>query len=353
MRISLPFSMPALVLAFFLALLLTLSACRQQTVEPLRFSGKTMGTTWSAIVVAEGEVAATLKALPVQADFERILSRVNDQMSTWQSDSELSNFNRQQSEDWFAVSPALAEVVAAAQAVSALSAGVYDTTVGPLVNLWGFGAQSDAQKVPVAADIAAALATVGYQKLAVRAEPPALRKRVVGLSVDLSSIAKGYGVDQLAAYLDEAGVAHYMVEIGGEIHSKGQSPRGDDWRIAVEKPVALDRMVQQGLLLKGGGLATSGDYRNYFTTNGRRYSHTFDPRSGAPVRHSLASVSVLAANTMLADAYATMLMAMGEIKGRAFALEQGIEAYFIWRTDEGFDTFATEGFKAVLISADE
>ncbi len=351
MRTSLSFPMPVLALAFFC--LFTLTACGDKAAEPLKLNGQTMGTTWSAVIVPEGDVAKTLKAEVMQTELAEILKTVNDQMSTWQKDSELSNFNRQQTEDWFAVSAELAGVTAAAQEVSQLSDGIYDTTVGPLVNLWGFGAKSGEQKVPQPADISAAMTNVGYQKLEVRAEPPALRKKVPGLYVDLSSIAKGYGVDQLAVYLDKAGVAHYMVEIGGEIHSKGQSPRGDDWRIAVEKPVALDRMVQQGLLLKGGGLATSGDYRNYFTTDGRRYSHTFDPRSGEPVKHSLASVSVLAENTMLADAYATMLMAMGEVKGKAFALDKGIEAYFIWRTDEGFETFATEGFAAVLISADE
>ncbi|MEZ5536376.1 MAG: FAD:protein FMN transferase [Thiolinea sp.] len=311
-----------------------------------------MGTTWSAVILlpqAGGDDFPDQTTL--QAGLDAVLKTVNDQMSTWQQDSELSSFNRYQQTDWFPVSAELAAVAQAALAVSELSAGTYDITVGPLVNLWGFGA-GKTTGMPVVPDQAAidkAMHNVGFRKLTVRLDPPALRKEIPGLYVDLSSIAKGYGVDQLAGYLDQLGVTDYMVEIGGEIHTKGQSPRGDEWRIAVEKPVDLARSVQQGLRLREGGLATSGDYRNYFNEGGRRYSHTIDPATGYPVRYSLASVSVMADNTMLADAYATMLMAMGEVKGREFALQQGIPAYFIWRTDGGFETFATEGFEQALI----
>lgn len=343
--------MPAFVLAFFCVGLLT--ACGQSATEPLRLSGATMGTSWSAVIVpsATGQPPAQDK---LQQEMAAILVTVNNQMSTWQADSELSRFNAHHSADWFPVSPALVRVIQTAQQVSELSGGVYDVTVGPLVNLWGFGAgKTGAPAVPDLAALEAAMQKVGYQKLETRSEPPALRKLHPQLYVDLSSIAKGYGVDQLAAYLDGLGIKNYMVEIGGEIHTRGKSPRGDDWRIAIEKPVALERSVQQGLRLPGGGLATSGDYRNFFTAEGQRYSHTFDALTGQPVKHSLASVSVLAENTMLADAYATMLMAMGEVKGKAFVLEKGIDAYFIWRTDEGFAAFATDGFASALLKPDE
>lgn len=341
--------MPAFVLAFLC--LLALSACDKPEPEVLRLQGKTMGTTWSAVILPPGGGDELPDSATVSAGLDSVLKTVNDQMSTWQQDSELSTFNRYQQTDWFSVSAELAVVTKAALEVSRFSGGSYDVTVGPLVNLWGFGAakQGAAPTVPQQTVIAETLLKVGYEKLAVRLEPPALRKQVSGLYLDLSSIAKGYGVDQLAVHLDKLGATDYMVEIGGEIHTKGLSARGDEWRIAVEKPVGLGRAVQQGLLLKGGGLATSGDYRNFFSVEGQRYSHTLNPVSGYPVKHSLASVSVLAENTMLADAYATMLMAMGEVKGQAFALENGLEAYFIWRTDEGFETFATSGFEEALI----
>ncbi len=309
-----------------------------------------MGTTWSAVILPpkKGELPDD-DAL--KAGLDDVLISVNNQMSTWQDDSELSAFNRFQQTGWFSVSEPLARVVQEALNISQLSGGVYDVTVGPLVNLWGFGAaeKTSSAVVPEQSAIDETLSRVGYTKLAVRPEPPALKKQVAGVYVDLSSIAKGYGVDRLAAYLNGLGVTDYMVEIGGEIHVKGRSPRGDNWRIAVEKPVGLESSIQQGLNLKAGGLATSGDYRNFFSAGGQRYSHTLNPVTGYPVKHNLASVSVIAENTMLADAYATMLMAMGEVKGKAFALDKGLDAYFIWRTDDGFETFATDGFKQVLI----
>lgn len=342
--------MPAYVLAFLC--LLILNGCSAPEPEVIKLQGKTMGTTWSAVILPPQDGKTVLPDnTALQSGLDNVLKTVNDQMSTWQQDSELSVFNRYGQTDWFAVSGQLAEVTQAALAVSRFSEGKYDVTIGPLVNLWGFGAGKKAAPpaVPDQAAIDEALLNVGYTKLAVRLDPPALQKQAGGVYVDLSSIAKGYGVDQLAAYLNQFGVTDYMLEIGGEIHVKGQSPRGDNWRIAVEKPLGLERTIQQGLNLKAGGLATSGDYRNFFSAGGKRYSHTLNPVTGYPVKHSLASVSVMAKNTMLADAYATMLMAMGEVKGKAFAVEKGLDAYFIWRTDDGFETFVTDGFKQALI----
>nr|CAA6827834.1 MAG: Thiamin biosynthesis lipoprotein ApbE [uncultured Thiotrichaceae bacterium] len=342
--------MPAYLLAFLFLLLL--GGCSESKPEAIKLQGETMGTTWSAsILPPDTRKAAFPDGVTLKSGMDQVLKTVNDQMSTWQKDSELSAFNRYQQSGWFPVSQQLAQVTQAALAVSELSGGQYDVTVGPLVELWGFGTvkKGDLPVVPEQSVIDNTLLNVGYSKLAVRLDPPALQKQVSGLYVDLSSIAKGYGVDQLAAYLDQLGVISYMVEIGGEIHVKGESPRGDNWRIAVEKPIDLGRAIQQGLTLKSGGLATSGDYRNFFSAGGKRYSHTLNPVSGYPVKHSLASVSVMAENTMLADAYATMLMAMGDVKGKAFAVDKGLDAYFIWRTDAGFETFMTGGFEQVFI----
>lgn len=324
-----------------------LSACDSQPEQSaVQLQGKTMGTTWHVTIVDEIEQAQT-KTL--QAGIAEVLKTVNDQMSTWQADSELSQFNASQETDWFAASPELVKVITAAQEVSALSGGVYDITVGPLVNLWGFGASSEERVTPPADEVEAALARVGYEKLEIKQRPTALRKTQADLYVDLSSIAKGFGVDQVALYLEEQDLNHYMVEIGGEVRTQGQSPRGDAWRIAIEKPVDIGRSVQQGVRLQGAGLATSGDYRNFFSEDGQRYSHTIDPNTGYPVKHSLASVSVVADTAMLADAYATMLLALGDEKGRELADKQQLKAYFIMRTDEGFETYATSGFKPLLL----
>ncbi|HPE61612.1 MAG TPA: FAD:protein FMN transferase [Thiolinea sp.] len=330
---------------------LFLGGCGNSGTDALRLQGETMGTTWSVIVVpGEGH---PLQLAVIRPGIEQVLETVNDRMSTWQPDSELSRFNQSRETDWFPVSSELVGVVEAARQISEISHGVYDVTIGPLVNLWGFGAgEAGVQPVPSEVEVEAARMRVGFHRLETREQPPALRKQQPDLYVDLSSIAKGYGVDQVGEYLEAQGSSRYMVEIGGEVRTLGRSPRGDAWRIAIEKPVDLGRAVQQGLKLEQGGLATSGDYRNFFTENGRRYSHTLDPVSGRPVIHHLASVSVLARNTMLADGYATLLMAMGEVKGREFALKHGIEAFFIWRTENGFDAFATDGFRQRLATPD-
>lgn len=314
----------------------------------MRLQGKTMGTTWHVTVV-DAERNRNQQAT-LQVDIERILHDVNASMSTWLPDSELSRFNQAETTDWFPVSQDLVTVVASAAEVSALSDGAFDVTVGPLISLWGFGKAEKEKAVPDKAAIEIARQRVGYQKLDVRVEPPALCKARADMYVNLSAIAKGFGVDKVGEYLEAQGIQNYMAEIGGEVRTRGHSQRGDAWRIAIEKPVALGRAIQQGVRLQDAGLATSGDYRNFFTHEGQRYSHTLNPQTGYPVQHSLASVSVLADTTMLADAYATMLMAMGEVRGKAFADQQGIAAYFMWRTDEGFDHYATDGFKPALIT---
>lgn len=346
--------MPASPLAFFLVFLVVLlvsglTACSSADKPVTRLQGETMGTTWHVTVVDAGQ-QHQYQQTRLQTDIERILQEVNAAMSTWLPDSELSRFNQAPTTDWFPVSADVVTVVASAAEVSEMSDGVFDVTVGPLISLWGFGKAEKATAMPDAVALETARARVGYQKLAVRTEPAALRKARSDMYVNLSAIAKGFGVDKLGEYLEAQGIQHYMAEIGGEVRTRGKSQRGDAWRIAIEKPVALGRAIQQGVQLQDAGLATSGDYRNFFTHDGQRYSHTIDPNTGYPVKHSLASVSVLADTTMLADAYATMLMAMGEVRGKTFADQQGIAAYFIWRTDDGFEHYTTNGFKSALIT---
>lgn len=326
---------------------LLLTACGSKEQDSIRLQGETMGTTWHITLVPSP--TAKYDAKELHAEVEQILERIDEQMSNWRQDSEISRFNQTPSSEWFPVSPDLVKLVQAAQQVSQLSAGVYDITVGPLVNLWGFGSQEKAQTKPTEVEIKAALAKVGYQKLLTQENPPALRKTQSDIYVDLASIAPGYAVDLLAEHFEQQGINNYMVEVGGEVRALGQSPRSDDWRIGIEKPVDLGHAVQQGMKLINAGLSTSGDYRDFFIENGKRYSHTIDTSSGYTVSHSLASVSVVAENATLADAYSTMLMAMGELKGKAFADQHQLKAFFIWRTDQGFETYATAGFQPLLL----
>ncbi len=301
-----------------------------------------MGTTYSI----------TLPRLPddfgkpqLQQEIDARLARVNREMSTYEDDSTISRFNRNDTTDWVAVSPEFVEVTRVALELSRLSGGAYDITVAPLVELWGFGTVDRLDdRVPSDAEIGLALEKTSYRRLELRGSPPAIRKLSPDLTIDLSSIAKGYGVDVLADYLESLGLEDFLVEIGGELRARGLSHRGDRWRIAVERPVAGERSMQRTIEIDGQGVATSGDYRNYFERNGIRYSHIIDASTGKPITHSLASVTVLADTAMRADGWATMLLLLGEEAGYELARRQEIAAYFIVSQAPGFTTRETAKF---------
>ena len=313
--------------------------------ELLVLRGSTMGTSYSVQLV---DAPASLDADALQRRIDALLLDINGLMSTYQPDSELSRFNANASTEWVPVSAELARLVAEAQAISTASGGAFDVTVGPLVNLWGFGPEVKADELPSQDEIDAALARIGYAKLQVRLDPPALRKQQPDLYLDLSAIAKGYGVDRVAVLLTEAGIVNALVEIGGELYGHGHNGRGEPWRIAVEKPDPRARRVFRVVPLLDRGMATSGDYRNFFELDGRRYSHSIDPATGRPVAHALASVTVLGDSTALADAWATALLVSGPERGFALAQRLGLEALLIEHDGEGLVARSTEAFDAVV-----
>ncbi|NJM13771.1 MAG: FAD:protein FMN transferase [Synechococcaceae cyanobacterium SM1_2_3] len=306
---------------------LLLSACEKPVPDPtVRIAGSTMGTSYDLKLVPAPEqtVPADLKA---KAD--ALLARINKQMSTYDPDSDLSQFNRNSSTDWIEVSPELQQVVAEALRISELSGGVFDITVGPLVNLWGFGPEPRRDQVPSDAAIAKARERVGYWRLQSREQPPALKKERGDIYVDLSAIAKGYGVDQLAALMETTGVANYLVAIGGEIRAKGRNGKGQPWTIAIEKPAPGQRAVERLIQFSDHCVSTSGNYRNFFEVQGQRYSHVINPRTGRPVQQTLASVTVISDRSMQADAIATALMAAGSDFGFQLASDHHLAAFFI------------------------
>lgn len=311
--------------------------------DAVQLAGATMGTSWHVTYLPG---AASGQGEPVDAEtirslLEAELAAVDAGMSTWRDDSELSAFNRAPVGEWVAVSEPLFAVVAQALAIGETTAGAYDVTVGPLVQLWGFGSHETPVALPGDDALAATRERVGQQWLEVDPQGRALRKQRP-LELDLSSIAKGYAVDQLAAVLATRGIEDYLVEVGGEMRLAGHSPRGDDWRVAVERPEAgLPRGVSAqsvalGLSLSDIAVATSGDYRNFFELEGRRYSHTLDPRTGYPVEHDLVSVTVLAPTCMEADGWATALVVLGADAALALAEEQGLAVYLLQRRGEDF-----------------
>lgn len=301
-----------------------------------------MGTTYTVKVA---DAPTDLSQDQLQAAIERVLEKVNDQMSTYRADSELSKLNSNSSTQWIDSSADLLTVVEEALRVSRLTDGAFDITVGPLVNLWGFGPDKQENQVPTQQQITDAMSRVGYTKMSTRRSPPAIRKTRRDIYIDLSAIAKGYGVDKIAEHLESLGVHNYLVEIGGDLRAKGHNAEGTPWKIGIEKPVPEQRAVQLIIQLQDQGMATSGDYRNFFEKDGQRFSHTINPRNGMPITHNLASVTVLSPTAMGADAMATALLVMGPETGYMLAKRERLAAYFINRTADGFVDRSTLQFK--------
>ena len=325
---------------------LSLSSCQSERPEDVhKFSGFTMGTTYSVMINTE---ALPLSRQRLQTEFDAILNRVNMEMSTYLPESKLSQINETDSANWLSVSASLMHVLQVAREISRLTQGAFDVTVGPLVNLWGFGPGQDFT-VPGEERINRALRLVGYEKLHLDPAASTLKKAHGGIFIDLSAIAKGYGVDQIADYLERLQLDNYLVEIGGEIRARGVNDKQVAWQIGIEQPVAGQRGVRKIIKLENIAMATSGDYRNYFEKDGIRYSHAIDPRTGRPVTHGLASVTVLHPSTMLADAWATGLLALGPEDGYGLARQNGLAAYFIIYGDVGFEEISTPRFQPYFV----
>ncbi|GAB5404027.1 MAG: hypothetical protein Aurels2KO_22580 [Aureliella sp.] len=273
----------------------------------------------------------TLKYMPVtdgpskeevEQAVDTELAEVNAQMSTYIASSELSQFNNSSSTEWFEVSPDLVQVIEQAQKLSATTGGAFDVTVGPLVDLWGFGPSRSRDSVPSEHEISDALQLCGIEHLSTRPMPPAIKKAIPSLRVDLSAIAKGHGVDRVAAELERMGIRSYFIEIGGEIRAAGAKTHDSPWRAGVEKPIEDGRELLSAVDLADEALATSGNYRNFYEADGKKYWHTLDPRTGLPARSSVLQASVKAKTCAEADAIATAMMVLGE-EGLKLAEEQG------------------------------
>lgn len=284
----------------------------------VEITGSTMGgIPYKAIVVCDPDEheATALKSAVVDS-----LDRVNDLMSTYKPDSDVSRFNRSDSTDWFEVDRETATVVARAIEISRQTEGAFDITVGPAVNAWKFGPDKSEFAPPSNEQIAQLQEIVGYQRLDVRNTEPALKKTLPGIQIDLSAIAKGYAVDRVAGAIGELGYNRYMVEVGGEVVTIGQRANGGPWIVGVEQPdETKGRMTLQKVQLQDQAVATSGDYRNFYEYDGERYSHTIDPKTCRPVTHTLSVASVIAPDCMTADALATAAMVMGSPKAHLFA----------------------------------
>lgn len=326
--------------SLLIVLLAVLSGCGQ-SVE--RFGGPTMGSSYTVQVVPTGQSPDAAK---LKAEVEAILARLDEQFSTYRDDSAISRFNALPAGACMAMPADVLKLWRYGEQLAQQSGGAFDLSVEPLVNLWGFGPQSRGEQVPAAADLERERARVGHQHLRVEGEKLC---KDVSAQLDFDSIVAGYAVDQVSERLVALGLKDFLVEITGELKAVGHKPDGTPWRIALEVPSGeRERQVERSVALDGIGLSTSGDYRNYFEEGGQRYSHTFDPRSGAPVRHALAAVTVADAQALHADGLSTLLMVLGPEEGYTFAERNGLAALFILRQGEGFVTCATPRFEALF-----
>jgi thiamine biosynthesis lipoprotein len=312
---------------------------------PLQFAGETMGTRYVVKLAGAALSAAQLERLA--ADVQAALDGVNRGMSLYRPESELMRLNRHPASVPLPLSKELYAVLAAGQRVAELSQGAFDVSVAPLVDAWGFGPQKR-REVPAAGELQARRAAVDYRSLRLDPQHRSATKAHAGLQADLGGIAKGYGVDLAARALEAGGVEDYMIEVGGEVRTRGRNAARQAWRIGIEEPDALPQRARTVVPLSGSAMATSGDYRIYFEQAGRRYSHEIDPRTAAPIAHGLASVTVVAEDCMTADALATALIVLGPQAGWLMAQREKLAAYFIVREADGrLRDRASEAFAAL------
>lgn len=319
----------------------TTSATQSGTLTT--FGGPTMGSTYAVKYVTSKD-----KAVSYQPQVDSILEAFNQSLSTYRPDSEISRFNKGHAVVFKL--PYFYPVLKKAEEVYKASGGAFDPTVGPLVNAWGFGTGKE-RKAPSQARIDSLLKLVGFNNISF--DEQSVRKAKEGVYIDFNAIAPGYAADVLGNYLETKGITNYMIEIGGEVLCKGKNAEGKYWTIGINNPEYEQKggdMLQAIVQMNNRALATSGNYRNYYEQDGKKYAHTIDPKTGYPVQHSLLSVSVFAEDCISADAYATVFMVIGREKAMEFTRKNNkLDAFFVYADESGkLQTYTTEGIKPYI-----
>jgi thiamine biosynthesis lipoprotein len=334
-------SMPVIITVLF--------ACATYP-QALELSGYTMGTNYSVRVIASNKAQATET---LAATIEESLTDLDQRFSTYLDSSEINQFNNHTGDDWFEISPEFLKILQQGLHISELSNGAFDMTIGPLVDLWGFGPSHSQQTLPRQNEIDALLESTSFKLLEIQEYPPALRRTQSGVKLDLSAIAKGFAVDQIWELLDRAGFLAYMIEVGGEVRTRGMRTKDSDWMIGIENPFFnanndSTKLMQNVVPLRDLAIATSGDYRNYFDHEGRRYSHTIDPRTGWAVSNEITAVSVISEKAIDADALATAFMVLGAATSMELAVREKIAMQLILRTPTGAKILQSSAYKNYL-----
>lgn len=313
---------------------------------PVRFEGNIFGTFYQVTIM---DPLTQGQSRELEEGFLAELESVDQAMSTYRDDAELIAFNEAPLEEWQPLSNELIEVLAISQSVADISHGAFDITVGDLVNLWSFGPGARPEEVPSNEALTTQLAQVGFDAVEIDSQQMQAR-RTRDVFVDLSGVAKGHATDRVAAYLDQQGMEHYLVNLGGDLIAKGLRDTEEQtlWRIGIEVPEDGQQRAQHVIPLENMSVATSGDYRNYFEVDGERFSHTIDPRTGRPVTHQLASVSVFHPSNAWADAWATALLVLGEEEAMQMARENSLKVLMLVRKDDGWRSIASPEFVNVF-----
>lgn len=331
---------PMKSLFIFIVFAFLLSACSPSPDNVAVISGSTMGTTYS---IRWPKTHQKITPEEVQVKVDRLLNKLVSQMSTYDENSELSQFNAHLAPFKLKISREFSDVMALSFELNGLTNGYFDVSVGPIVNLWGFGPDKHPVSIPSNQQIIEAHKKIGLSSISLEGAVLAKREQRY---IDLSAIAKGFAVDEVARLLDDHGIDHYLVEIGGEMLAKGVKQAGVPWKIAIESPDFNLRSIYEVLELSNIAVATSGDYRNYFELDGKFYSHSINPKTGNPTEHKLASVTVLDKTCANADALATAMLVMGLDKAKELALKNEIKAYMIVRDEQsGFKEYMTPAFE--------
>lgn len=323
------------------AVVLILAAC-QPGPQETEIAGAVQGTTYHIKMVLD-ERSPNVEQM--RAKIENTFRIIDEKLSNYRDDSEISRINENRTTDWMSVSPEIAELVYIAKQVGQHTSGCYDLTVKPLFDLWGFSKHEN--RVPTDAEIDQVLQHVGMSRVDVDPEGHRLRKQDPELRIDLSSIAQGYTVSAIATLLEAEGIQNYLAEVGGELKVKGTKANGSAWRIAIEKPTPFQREVQRILQLRqahGTAVMTAGTYRNFFEEGGQIYTHILDPKTGRPVTHHLLSVTILHDDPTWADAWDTALLCVGESEAIKIAEQERLTALLIYQEDKDLKEYMSAEF---------
>ncbi|CNK77037.1 FAD:protein FMN transferase ApbE [Yersinia alsatica] len=330
------------------AVLGLLTACNDtETRQQIDIEGKTMGTFYSVKISG----ATTPNPHKLQQEIDALLEQANNDISTYRQTSVLSRFNQYRGSEPQPIPRGMADIILLAQRIGRDTDGAMNITVGPLVNLWGFGPEKQPTQIPTQDQIDSARQQVGLQHLTLISDNRGewLQKDLPDLYVDLSTMGEGYGVDLLVNLMMRKGITNYLVSVGGAVSSRGVNGQGQPWRVAIQKPTDQENAVQALVDLQGYSISTSGSYRNYFEQGGQRYSHVLDPANGRPINHRLVSATVIATTALEADGWDTGLMVLGTEKALRLAESKGLAVYLITKTDQGFTAVMTPQFKAFLV----